>query len=96
MPRTKEVGIAGRFGPRYGTKIRKRVKTILESMSKPHKCPRCDTKSVKRVSAGIWSCRKCGYTFTGGAYLPVTPLGKEKGRAVETITYSSEKEPKSS
>ncbi|WXG40790.1 MAG: 50S ribosomal protein L37ae [Candidatus Freyarchaeum deiterrae] len=94
MPRTKKVGIAGRFGVRYGTKVRKRVKTILEDMNKSHKCPRCDTKAVKRVSAGIWSCKKCGYTFTGGAYLPVTPLGKEKGRAIETITYGSEKEPK--
>ena len=92
MPRTKKVGIAGRYGVRYGTKLRSRVKTILENMKKPHKCPQCATKAVKRISVGIWSCKKCGYTFTGGAYLPITPLGKEKRRAIDAITYGSEKE----
>jgi large subunit ribosomal protein L37Ae len=91
MPRTKKVGITGRFGARYGTKVRKRVKTILEGLSTFHKCPRCATKSVKRVSTGVWTCRKCGHTFTGGAYLPETPLGKEKRHIIDTVALSSEK-----
>jgi ribosomal protein L37AE/L43A len=24
---------------------------------------------------GVWKCRKCEFTFTGGAYTPVTKLG---------------------
>ncbi|MGQ9720239.1 MAG: 50S ribosomal protein L37ae [Candidatus Jordarchaeum sp.] len=92
MPKTKKVGITGRYGTRYGTKARKQVKTILENLKKPHKCPQCATKAVKRISVGVWSCKKCGLTFTGGAYLPVTPLGKEKGRIIDTLTYGSETE----
>jgi len=30
---------------------------------------------VKRQSVGVWKCKKCDYTFTGGAYVPSTKLG---------------------
>jgi len=81
--RTKKVGTAGRFGPRYGSTIRKRVREIEERMKQPHKCPKCGTRAVKRISVGVWQCRKCDFTFTGGAYVPVTGAGKAAARAAQ-------------
>lgn len=72
---TKKVGITGRYGPRYGSRIRKRVKVIEEKMHTPQKCPKCETKVTKRLSTGIWFCKKCGATFTGGAYTQTTEPG---------------------
>ena len=74
MARTKKVGITGRFGARYGRKAKRSVKMIEENMKKNHVCPRCDRPYVKRQAAGIWKCRKCGAVFTGGAYVPETPI----------------------
>ncbi len=78
MGRTKVVGSAGRFGARYGSTLRKRVAAIERKMkSKKHRCPRCYSRgTLERVSIGIWRCRKCGYTFAGGAWVPRTQMGK--------------------
>ncbi len=77
MGRTKTVGPAGRFGPRYGSTIRKKVKMIEVKMRAPVRCPRCRTPgTLKRLSVGVWTCRFCGLTFAGGAYVPQTALGK--------------------
>jgi large subunit ribosomal protein L37Ae len=32
---------------------------------------------------GVWKCKKCGFTFTGGAYTPVTKLGVVAKRAAK-------------
>jgi len=78
---TKKVGIAGKFGPRYGATVRKRWKEIKEKEKGKIKCPRCETKgSVYRVSVGIWHCKKCDARFTGGAYFIETPRGAESFR----------------
>ncbi len=69
--RTKKAGASGSLGPRYGVRVRRRVKEIVERKSRWHICPRCNQASVKRVSSGIWTCRRCDYTFAGGAYRPV-------------------------
>jgi ribosomal protein L37AE/L43A len=50
------------------------MKAIIE-LKRPHTCPQCGLPRVKRESVGIWKCRKCGYTYTGGAYTPTTKLG---------------------
>jgi large subunit ribosomal protein L37Ae len=84
--RTKKVGITGRFGPRYGTTVRKRVKKIEERMKQPTKCPQCQTKAVKRVAVGIWTCRKCNFKFSGGAYVPETAEGKKLTRITRRLT----------
>ncbi|RLE82350.1 MAG: 50S ribosomal protein L37ae [Thermoprotei archaeon] len=77
MGRTKIVGAAGKYGARYGATLRKRVKLIEERRRTPHRCPRCRTPGrLVRISIGIWTCRKCGYTFAGGAWVPKTILGK--------------------
>ncbi|MEM3551326.1 MAG: 50S ribosomal protein L37ae [Candidatus Bathyarchaeia archaeon] len=73
--RTKKVGPTRGLGSRYGSTVRKRYIKIVSEMRKSHKCPRCGLSRVKRVSVGVWKCRKCGLTFTGGAYTPTTKIG---------------------
>jgi large subunit ribosomal protein L37Ae len=71
MGRTKEVGIVGRYGARYGSSIRKKVKEILERRYSDHKCNFCGTVGrVYRISSGIWECKKCNTKWAGGAYEP--------------------------
>ncbi|MCS4541340.1 MAG: 50S ribosomal protein L37ae [Euryarchaeota archaeon] len=76
MGRTKKIGISGRFGPRYGMKIRRMVAEIEEKQRKYHRCPSCGNIRVKRLGTGIWKCKKCGVTFAGGAYIPETGIVK--------------------
>jgi large subunit ribosomal protein L37Ae len=73
--RTKKVGPTRGLGPRYGATVRKRYSKIIKQLNAPHICPQCGLARVKRESVGVWKCRKCGLTFTGGAYTPVTKLG---------------------
>ena len=47
------------------------------------KCPQCGFSRVRRESVGVWICKKCGFTFTGGAYTPVTKLGVVAKRAAK-------------
>jgi len=68
MPQTK--GPAGRFGARYGIKIRRKVNLIESKQKSKHLCNYCGEKSVKRISLGIFECKKCKSKFTGGAYSP--------------------------
>ena len=77
MGRTKKVGIAGKFGSRYGRRIREEYSKIAKKQREKYKCPYCGRKSVRRVAAGIWECKKCGAKFAGGAYEPITV--EEKG-----------------
>ena len=71
------------LGSRYGATVRKRYIKVVEEMKKPHRCPQCGLQRVKRVSVGVWKCRKCGFTFTGGAYTPTTKLGIVSKRAAK-------------
>jgi len=70
--RTKKVGSSGRFGARYGRKVKLNLKKAESRQRKAYRCPECRAYKIGRVSAGIWSCRKCGLTFAGGAYTPTT------------------------
>lgn len=76
MSSTKKVKQAGRFGPRYGKGIRDRVTKIEVKQRKLHRCPNCGFKTVKRISTGIYKCKKCNTEFAGGAYTPATMTGK--------------------
>lgn len=67
---TKKVGSAGRFGVRYGKKVRDIVRDVEKLQKQRHVCPRCNLPYVKREAKGIFICRKCGNKFTGQAYFP--------------------------
>ena len=59
-----------RFGARYGRTTKNKVGKIEAGYRKRNTCPYCNYTAVKRVSAGIWSCKKCGVKFTAKAYNP--------------------------
>ncbi len=82
MARTKKVGSTGRFGARYGAKLRRRVLDIEKKRNEPHRCPACATRALKRKAAGLWKCTKCDLLFAGGAYVPYTDAGKAAKRAI--------------
>ncbi len=97
MGRTKKVGPTRGLGPRYGSTVRKRYIKIMQEMKKLHRCPQCGFLRVKRESVGIWKCGKCSYTYTGGAYTPITKLGivakrSVKGTQVEETLKTVEEE----
>lgn len=76
------------LGVRYGATVRKRYVKVLSETKKAHKCSQCGSESIRRESVGVWNCRKCGLTFTGGAYTPVTKLGVVAKRAVKSTPVS--------
>ncbi len=83
--RTKKVGTSGRFQSRYGVKSRTIVREIESQQRQNHPCPSCGALNVHRTSTGIWQCRKCGYTFAGGAYMPTTPSGTSADRILRGL-----------
>src|SRR5213594_3711371 len=77
----RKTGLGGGFGARYGTLVRRRYIDVVTGLRQKHECPRCRFKTVKRRSVGVWLCKKCGYKFAGGAYIPSTKLGQIAARA---------------
>ena len=67
---TKKVGSTGRFGPRYGVSVRRRLGAVEKKQKQKVECPSCSKANVKRISTGIYSCSSCGYQFASGAYYP--------------------------
>jgi len=76
---------AGRFGPRYGRKIRKLVADIEEKSKRKYDCPQCGRLKMRRRGTSIWTCTKCGYTQAGGAYVPYTSVGRSVTRSVKKV-----------
>jgi len=81
--KAKKVGHTRGLGPRYGSTVRKRYVRVTAGLKKAHRCPQCGFVRVKRESVGVWKCKKCGYTFAGGAYMPSTKLGVVAKRAAK-------------
>ncbi len=79
--RTKKVGSVGRYQARYGVRARTITRNIEAIQRGKQNCPNCGHKKVKRISTGIWQCRKCGSKYTGGAYI----LETESGQNVEKM-----------
>ena len=68
MVKTKKVKAAGRFGVRYGRRVRSKIADIESNQRQKQKCIFC--KGIaKRVSKGIWECKKCKRKFAGHLYI---------------------------
>jgi len=89
MAKAQIPGSIKRFGARYGKTIKSKVAFLEKEQRSLHKCPDCRAVSVRRMSAGIWQCRKCNKKFAGKAYMP----GK-KPRLIEAVTKEEIEEPK--
>ncbi|HLC77531.1 MAG TPA: 50S ribosomal protein L37ae [Candidatus Nanoarchaeia archaeon] len=69
MPnKLKKSRAAGRFGARYGKKVRTKLNLIEDKQRKKQKCPYCGKLGVKRLSKGIWHCKKCDKKFASDTY----------------------------
>ncbi|MBN2459538.1 50S ribosomal protein L37ae [Candidatus Woesearchaeota archaeon] len=68
MVKRATYGSVRRLGSRYGRTVRFKLGKIESEQRKKHKCPYCSYVKVRRKTAGIWECRKCGATFTNRAY----------------------------
>lgn len=66
--RTTKVGITGKYGTRYGQKLRKQVKAIEILQRTKYTCPFCGKSSVRRSAVGIWKCKACRRSIAGGAW----------------------------
>ena len=66
--RTAKVGITGKYGTRYGAKLRKQVKAIEILQRTKYTCPFCGKDSIKRSAVGIWRCKACRRNIAGGAW----------------------------
>ncbi|MBT3940725.1 50S ribosomal protein L37ae [Candidatus Woesearchaeota archaeon] len=64
----KKLGSAGRFGARYGRKIKHKINDVEKILRAKHTCPFCKKVGVKRLSVGIWYCNKCDSKYAGQAY----------------------------
>jgi large subunit ribosomal protein L37Ae len=66
--KSKKTKSAGRFGSRYGKKVRDKIVGVEEKQKRKQKCPFCGRLGVKRLSKGIWKCSKCNKKFASDTY----------------------------
>jgi len=66
----KKIKSAGRFGARYGKKIKVKLVKVEEKQRIKQECPFCKKLGAKRVSKGLWQCtrKKCDKKFASGVY----------------------------
>ena len=87
MGNTKKVRSTGRFGPRYGVGIKKRMLKVEDKQKNLSACPFCGFKKLKRNAAGLFECVKCDAKFTGGAYVVETLAGKSIKKMVTQKSF---------
>jgi len=66
--KSKKTKSAGRFGARYGKKVRDKLVGVEGKQKKKQKCPFCGKLKAKRLSKGIWKCSKCNKKFASNTY----------------------------
>ena len=64
----KKTKSAGRFGARYGKKVRAKLVKVESRQRKKQKCIFCGKLGAKRLSNGIWKCSKCNKKFASNTY----------------------------
>ena len=89
--RTKKVGSAGRFGARYGVRIRKRIAEIEKQSKGRHECPKCKAVALLRDASGIWSCRHCSAKIASSSYMPTPPVAVRR-EVAEVLAKAKAKE----
>lgn len=87
---TKKVGITGRYGPRYGVKIRKQIKDISRHRAHAQRCPECQQDAVKRIASGIWLCSRCNLKFAASAYSTRTRSFRREEAKSQTEAFERE------
>ncbi len=80
--RTQKIGAAARYGSRYGVSVRRRASAAIKKLGRSYTCPVCQYQKVRRVAAGIWSCRKCDHKFAGGVWEPYTRASDANARII--------------
>ena len=69
MPtKLKKTKSAGRFGARYGKRVRTKLVKVETKQRVKQKCPFCEKLGAKRLSKGIWKCKKCDKKFASNTY----------------------------
>jgi len=68
MVKTKKVKASGRFGARYGRSVRNKIAEIESIQRKKQPCLFCNGVA-KRLSKGIWECKKCNRKFASNTYI---------------------------
>jgi large subunit ribosomal protein L37Ae len=69
MPtKSKKTKSTGRYGARYGRSVRTKTANIESKQRIKQKCPYCGKPGVKRLSKGIWHCKKCDKKFASDTY----------------------------
>jgi large subunit ribosomal protein L37Ae len=66
--KSKKTKSAGRFGARYGKRVRAKLVGVETKQRIKQKCPFCGKMGVKRLSKGLWQCRKCNKKFAHDVY----------------------------
>lgn len=66
--KSKKSKSAGRFGSRYGKKVRDNLVKVEVKQRVKQKCPFCEKLGAKRLSKGIWNCSKCNKKFASNTY----------------------------
>jgi large subunit ribosomal protein L37Ae len=85
MTKLKILGSSARFGVRYGVSVRRRIDEIESKQKQKQHCIFC-MGIAKRISKGIWVCKKCGKKFAGHAYyLELSTAANAEERAKDKI-----------
>lgn len=66
----KKIKSAGRFGARYGKKVRANLVAVESKQRMKQRCPFCGKLGIKRTSKGVWKCtrKKCGKKFASDVF----------------------------
>ena len=90
----KSLGSGKRFGVRYGRSLKQTFAQIEKEHRKLHVCPYCAYTQVKRLSAGIWQCKKCGHKVAGRAFTLSKDISIKEAVATGDDIFGSKKKGK--